>query len=201
MNDKFFKLPIEKQQKIINAAYQVFSQNSYKKAPMSEIADAGGISKALLFHYFTNKKELYMYLWNTALEQTKQAAVEFHVTETDEFFEMLRRSLLAKCSLMRKYPYLYLFSVKAFYEQEPDIKLSVGASFQLANTDSEAVIWEKADFSDFRKDIDIRLLYRELLWVSDGYLRQMASAGALDADRMEKDFLRMISQWEKVYLK
>lgn len=201
MNDKFFKLPIEKQQKIINAAYQVFSQNSYKKAPMSEIADAGGISKALLFHYFTNKKELYMYLWNTALEQTKQAAVEFQVTETDEFFEMLRRSLLAKCSLMRKYPYLYLFSVKAFYEQEPDIKLSVEASFQLANTDSEAVVWEKADFSDFRKDIDIRLLYQELLWVSDGYLRQMASAGALDADRMEKDFLRMIAQWEKVYLK
>lgn len=201
MNDKFFKLPIEKQQKIINAAYQVFSQNRYKKAPMSEIADAGGISKALLFHYFTNKKELYMYLWNTALEQTKQATIEFHVTETDEFFEMLRRSLFAKCSLIRKYPYLYLFSVKAFYEQEPDIKLSVEASFQLANTDSEAVIWEKADFSDFRKDIDIRLLYRELLWVSDGYLRQMASAGALDADRMEKDFLRMISQWEKVYLK
>jgi len=39
MNDKFFKLPLEKQQRIINAAYKVFSQNSYRKAPMSEIAD------------------------------------------------------------------------------------------------------------------------------------------------------------------
>ena len=56
MNEKFYKLSAEKQQRIINAAYKAFSQNAYKKAPMSEIADEGGISKALLFHYFTNKK-------------------------------------------------------------------------------------------------------------------------------------------------
>ena len=33
MNEKFFYLPEEKQQAIINAGYRVFSQNSYKKAP------------------------------------------------------------------------------------------------------------------------------------------------------------------------
>lgn len=54
MNDKFFKLPKEKQQRIINAAYKVFSKNSYKKASMSEIAAEGGISKSLLFHFIGN---------------------------------------------------------------------------------------------------------------------------------------------------
>lgn len=52
MNDKFFQLPLEKQEVIINAAYKVFALSEYKKAPMSEIAAEGGISKALLFHYF-----------------------------------------------------------------------------------------------------------------------------------------------------
>lgn len=33
MNEKFYRLPLEKQQRIINAGYRVFSQNSYKKAP------------------------------------------------------------------------------------------------------------------------------------------------------------------------
>ncbi len=56
MNNKFFNLSLEKQQRIINAAYKVFSRSSHKKAPMSEIADESGISKALLFHYFTSKK-------------------------------------------------------------------------------------------------------------------------------------------------
>ena len=51
MNEKFFSLPIEKQEAIINAGYRVFSENSYKKSPMSEIADAAGISKSLLFYY------------------------------------------------------------------------------------------------------------------------------------------------------
>lgn len=55
MNERFFSLPEEKQQAIINAGYRVFSQNSYKNSPMSEIADAAGISKSLLFHYFYNK--------------------------------------------------------------------------------------------------------------------------------------------------
>ena len=44
MNEKFFALPKEKQQAIINAGYRVFSRNSYKKSPTQEIADAAGIS-------------------------------------------------------------------------------------------------------------------------------------------------------------
>ncbi len=59
MNERFNNLPKEKQQAIINAGYREFSQNSYKNSPMSEIADAAGICKSLLFHYFRNKKELY----------------------------------------------------------------------------------------------------------------------------------------------
>ena len=39
MNDKFFNLPIDKQKRILDAAYKEFSENSYKKAPMSEIAE------------------------------------------------------------------------------------------------------------------------------------------------------------------
>ena len=44
MNEKFFSLPEERQQAIINAGYRVFSQNSYKKSPMQEIAEEAGIS-------------------------------------------------------------------------------------------------------------------------------------------------------------
>ena len=56
MNKKFFELPLEKQERIIKAAYMVFAHDNYKNASMSRIADAGGISKSLLFHYFQNKK-------------------------------------------------------------------------------------------------------------------------------------------------
>lgn len=49
MNEKFFSLPGEKRRAILNAGYRVFSHNSYKNSPMSEIAGQAGISKSLLY--------------------------------------------------------------------------------------------------------------------------------------------------------
>ena len=72
MNEKFFHLPEEKQQRILNAGFRVFSQNSYKRSPMSEIAAEAGISKSLLFFYFRNKKELYLFLWERGAELTME---------------------------------------------------------------------------------------------------------------------------------
>lgn len=77
MNQKFFSLPPEKQQTILNAGYRVFSRNSYKNSPMSEIAETAGISKSLLFHYFRNKKELYLYLWEKSAEISIEIMTRF----------------------------------------------------------------------------------------------------------------------------
>ena len=79
MNEKFFSLPEEKQLGIINAGYRVFSKNSYKKSPVSEIALEAGISKSLLFHYFKNKRELYLFLLENAAETTYTYHTAFKV--------------------------------------------------------------------------------------------------------------------------
>ena len=62
MNNSFLSLPDDRRTSIINAALGVFSKYGYKKSPMNEIAEEAGISKSLLFYYFKNKKELYLYL-------------------------------------------------------------------------------------------------------------------------------------------
>lgn len=56
INEKFYELEKEKQDKIINAAIEVFSKNDYKNAVTEEIAYKAEISKGLLFYYFKNKK-------------------------------------------------------------------------------------------------------------------------------------------------
>ena len=70
MNEKFYNLPEEKQNRILNAGFRVFANNSYRKSPMNEIAAEAGISKSLLFFYFKNKKEFYLYLLKTFEELT-----------------------------------------------------------------------------------------------------------------------------------
>ncbi|MBR2036500.1 MAG: TetR/AcrR family transcriptional regulator [Lachnospiraceae bacterium] len=115
MNQRFFSLPVEKQQAIINAGYRVFSQNSYKNSPMSEIADAAGISKALLFHYFHNKKELYLFLWDKCAETTIAYMTEYGCYGQTELFESMERGMRAKMEIIRRYPDMGTFTIKAFY--------------------------------------------------------------------------------------
>ena len=44
---------------------------------MSEIAPEAGISKSLLFHYFRNKKELYLFLWENCAKITIKYLTEY----------------------------------------------------------------------------------------------------------------------------
>ena len=118
MNEKFFSLPVEKQQAIINAGYKVFSQNSYKNSPMSEIADAAGISKSLLFHYFRNKKDLYMFLWDKCAEITIDFMTKYKSYEQSNLFDSMERGMKAKMEIIRLYPDMANFTIKAFYEKD-----------------------------------------------------------------------------------
>ena len=76
MNKRFFNLSSERQKAIINAGCRGFSKYGYNKSSMSEIAMEAGISKSLLLHYFKNKKEFYLYLFNYAMQITMQIAKE-----------------------------------------------------------------------------------------------------------------------------
>ena len=199
MNDKFFNLPLEKQQRIINAAYKVFSQSSYKKAPMSEIADEGGISKALLFHYFTNKKELYLYLWNSAVEMTRKINTDYAVLGTDDFFEMLKRSLLARCSLMRSYPYIYKFSLNAYYEQYPDIEQVINENYTAVSQLSKNKVFDTIDTSAFRGDVDLNMMYSEIFYAVDGYMMNKYRSGNIVPDEIEQEIAALINHWKQIY--
>ncbi len=56
MNDKFFKLPLEKQRRIINAAYKVFSENSYKKAQCRKLQTRAVFQKHCFFTILQTKR-------------------------------------------------------------------------------------------------------------------------------------------------
>lgn len=129
MNKRSFSLPEEKQKAIINAGYRVFSQNSYRNSPMSEIAAAAGISKPLLFHYFHNKKELYMFLWDKCAETTIEYLTKCGCYEQRDLFESMERGMRAKMEIIRLYPDMANFTIKAFYEKDEDISAAVQESY------------------------------------------------------------------------
>lgn len=201
MNQRFFALPKEKQEAIINAGYRVFSQNSYKNSPMSEIAAAAGISKSLLFHYFKNKKELYLFLWDKCAETTIAYLSEYGCYEQTELFESMERGMVAKMEIIRTYPDMGTFTIKAFYEKDEEVCAAIQESYHRYFNLKADRARLNLDPSQFREGLDVGMMYREMYWASEGYLWETVQGGAFDVDKMLKDFKRMLEFWKSVYLR
>lgn len=199
MNERFFALPKERQLAIVNAGYRVFSQNSYKKSPMSEIAAQAGISKSLLFHYFANKRELYLFLWEKAAALTLKYLNACGCYEPANLFEMMERGMRAKLRLLERYPYMAAFTVKAFYEKDPQIRPAVMQSYQRHFDGKAAAALAALNPADFVPGLDLQMMYRQMYWTSEGYLWEMLQRGPLDAARMQKDFEELLRFWKTVY--
>ena len=200
MNDKFFQLPKEKQQAICNAGFRVFSQNSYKKSPMSEIADAAGISKSLLFYYFYNKRELYLFLWEESARITTEYMDQCGCYDQNDLFDMMYHGMRAKIRLMKQYPDLALFAVKAFYEKDEEVCASIQEIYQKYMALKANELLRLLDSKQFVPGLDLRMMYREMYFVSEGYLWEMIQRGEWDIVQMEKDFTDMIAFWKKLFL-
>lgn len=201
MNEKFFSLPCEKQLAIINAGYRVFSQNCYKKSPVSEIAAEAGISKSLLFHYFRNKRELYLFLIKNAVDITYQYLNEFGCNIEEDFFEIMHKGLKAKVALMKKYPDLTLFTLKAYYETDPEIRGDIQEIIgRTASFDVNAKFL-KIDPGKFVDGIDLQMMYMDMYLASKGYLWEKSHQGKINACEVEKEFEKMIDFWKKIYLR
>lgn len=201
MNDRFFSLPIERQQAIINAGYRVFSRNSYKNSPMSEIAADAGISKSLLFHYFRNKRELYLFLWEKCAEITIEYLTRYDCYAQTELFESMERGMRAKMEIIRMYPDMANFTIKAFYETDADISAAVQESYHRHfnfKADNARMNMDPAQFID---GLDIPMMYREMYLASEGYLWEMVQRGDVDIAQMERDFTHLMDFWKSVYLR
>lgn len=199
MNPKFYNLPPEKQQAVINAGFHVFSQNSYKKSPMSEIAEAAGISKSLLFHYFSNKKELYLFLWDTCARITAEEMEKNGCYEQADLFESMEKGMQVKLELMRRYPDISMFSIRAFYEKDPEVRDEIRKSMNHYLQIHAAGKLAALDPDDFLPGIDLDLMYREMYLASEGYLWEKMQEGNIDVAEMEKDFRKLIDFWKSIY--
>lgn len=201
MNDKFFSLPTAKQEAIINAGFRVFSQNSYKRSPMSEIAGAAGISKSLLFHYFHNKKELYLFLWNKCEEITLDALEKSGCYVEKDLFDTIYKGMLAKIQLMRRYPDLGTFALKVYYEKDPAVSADIQKTIAKYTNYKANALKYNLNPEQFIPGLDLEMMYLDMLWATEGYLWEIMQLGTMDVDKIEHNFMKLINFWKSAYLR
>lgn len=202
MNEKFFLLPEEKQQRIINAGFKIFARFPYRKAPVNEITAEAGISKSLLFHYFHNKKEFYFFLWKKVEDISLKYMTEYHCYEPDDLFEAMYRGMRAKLKIMELYPDLGTFVIRSFYEMEPEIAQEVQKLYGKIRRENSFSLLKNLDTSKFRDGLDLDMMQREMYLAAAGCLWEITQKEEpVDTGKIEVIFTSLIEFWKSVYYK
>jgi len=98
--ETFEKQNKAKQDAIIAAGVEEFSQKSYTDARTDVIVQNCGISKGLLFHYFGSKKEFYLYCLSRSLEKLMEKTELRH----GDFYAILFSVMDEKLRQFARYP-------------------------------------------------------------------------------------------------
>lgn len=91
---------METKEKIIEHSLTLFANNSYENASLNDLVKSANISKGIIYHYFKNKEELYLYCVNLCFEAMYSFYCSKNINSIDD---------LMNCRL-------------AFFENNPTLK-------------------------------------------------------------------------------
>jgi TetR/AcrR family transcriptional regulator len=190
--DKFLSLSAEKQTTIIDAAMKTFGINGYKKASVSDIANAAGISKAMVFHYFGTKKALYLYLINYSGSVIMNEVNEKFDNTVTDFFDRITLSSNIELAVLKKHPSLFSFIKSAFFETDEEVAADIKAI--IASNEGESfrnkIALDGIDASKFKDGIDIKLVVKMLVWIAEGFMSQFTGTSALNLESFCDEFYK-----------
>ncbi len=154
MNPAFDNLNEEKKSKIINACLEEFAENGYEKASTNAIVNRAGISKGLLFHYFGNKKNIYLYLLDITIKHFMNRFYELDTKPSNDIFEKMIQSGMVKVKIAFEAPLMYKLIMEAFVDTPKGVKDEIAARYQEIYAQAMPNFFENIDYSKFREDID-----------------------------------------------
>lgn len=118
-----------------------------------------------------------------------------------DLFESMERGMRAKMEIIRLYPDMSCFTIRAFYEKDPEISAAIQESYHRYFNLKADQTRLNLDPAQFRPGLDIPMMYREMYWASEGYLWEVVQRGAWDIDQMEQDFQALMEFWKSIYLR
>lgn len=197
MNEKFFDLKKEKQDRMINGALKVFAASGYVHASTDEIVKEAGISKGLLFHYFISKLGLYVFIYDYSVRYLMlELSTGVSAKETD-YFELLLQIKRAQLKAMKNYPHMLRFLNRSRVES---------AGEALTETEDKRAllpghygeIMGRADLSRFKKGADVEKISKVLEFTMDGIMEEQIGSGAFQPEAYYEEVKQYLSMLKKI---
>lgn len=103
-----------------------------------------------------------MFLWDKCAEMTIEYLTEYGCYGQKDLFESMERGMRAKLEIIRLYPHMANFTIKAFYEKAPEICAAVQESYHKYFNLKADKTRVNMDPSQFTPGLDIPMMYREM---------------------------------------
>ncbi len=191
MNEKFFDLNKEKQDRMINAALKIFARNGYRHASTDDIVREAAISKGLLFHYFDNKLGVYTFVYDYSVRYLLlELSTAVNTKETD-LFTLMQQVECGKMHALRGYPYLQQFLNRAQSENVSAALLATEES-RLRLEEAYEAIYEKADLTGYASEADVRKLRKMLELTIKGLMNERILEDAFQPELLYEEILEYL---------
>lgn len=175
MYDNFESLKDEKKKNILDACIREFADKGYDKASTNAIIKEAGISKGILFHYFKNKKLLFLYIVDHCIQEMIEEYKKYPLTETLDIFQRLSELGVIKLKIAHDYPHIVKLFMGALATSPQDMRAEIEQKYLQVSKDVMPMFFEDIDYSMFRSGVDsskaiqVMILFLEAL--SQKYLK------------------------------
>ncbi len=172
----YFNLPEDKQKRVVETAIEEFSDKGYEGASINTIVSKLGIAKGSIYQYFANKKSLYLYIFDYAVELVRKALKQVkNETKEDPFFERIRKSLLAGIDFVERHPSIYRVYLKMMFEREAPFRQELLQKIRLFSSEYlTSLLIEGKERGEVRKGVDVKVAVFLLDAVMDRFLQAYA---------------------------
>lgn len=171
----FLKLDEEKRQRILNAAMKEFARKGYKNASTDNMVKEAAISKGALFHYFKNKRNLFLFLYSYSLEIIKNEILLKIDFGTTDIFDRRRQAGLQKFEVYKIHPLIFEFVAAAYMDDSNEIKNDIRSRNEKLMVYGKNKLYEGIDTSMFRENVDVARAIEIIDWTGEGVANKMIS--------------------------
>ena len=196
MNEKFFDLKKEKQDRMINAALKLFAENGYRRASTDEMVKEAGISKGLLFHYFTSKAGLYEFICDYSVKFVIMEMSSTVGKEEKDYFRLRLQIEKAKMTAMKNFPYIQLFLLQMEKETSKEA-LEVMQPAAQALRSAYDDIYQKADFG-MLEEISVERLAKIVDYTLNGLLEELLRKSSFSPDTYYTEVSQYLKELERM---
>jgi Transcriptional regulator len=176
MYESFENLSEDKKDSILEACIREFAEKGYENASTNTITREAGISKGILFHYFHNKKSLFLYVFDYCIKTLVEEYNKYSLTETGDIFQRLSELSVIKLKLTHVNPEKSKLLMKALAISQEDLRTEVERRYSRLTKEYMPEIFKKIDYSKFRSEVDplkaIEILMLFLEALGDKYMKR-----------------------------